>query len=142
MTEHRESSACSTATTTETASSTAPRDRAARAAKQKMLALMDTTTHALIPTALAHLDAAEALAHDSDDVLLAADVRYTRTTLTLASGTSSGIPAIASSDLTTHLESAADALDQYVARASDAAVDLLTARAEITALLLQREHHP
>lgn len=106
-----------------------------------MLALMDTTTNALIPTALAHLDAAEALAH-GNDVLLAADMRYTRTTLTLASGTSSGLPAIASSDLTTHLENAADALDQYVARAPDAAHELLTARAEITALLLQRGHQP
>lgn len=38
-------------------------------------------TDTLIPTALAHLDAAEKIAHDAGDLLLAADLRCVRTTL-------------------------------------------------------------
>lgn len=92
-----------------------------------------------IPTALAHLDAAEAAAHADDDLLLAADIRYSRTTLTLASGTSDAVPAVAASDVMTHLKSAAAVLDEHVDLEPTTANDLLTARAEIAALL-QRGH--
>lgn len=97
------------------------------------------TTVTLIPTALAHLDAAEAAAHAGEDLLLAADVRYVRTTLTLTTGTSSAVPVVAASDVVSHLEHAAAALDQCVELAPNSAGELLTARAEISALL-QRDH--
>lgn len=90
-----------------------------------------------IATALAHLDAAEARAHSGDDLLMAADIRYARTTLTLSTGSASATPVVAASDLTTHLESAAAALDQCVEQSPDLAPDLLSARAEIAALLQQ-----
>lgn len=96
-------------------------------------------TDTLIPTALAHLDAAEEIAHAAGDLPLAADIRYARTTLTLASGTSSAVPVVPASDVPTHLEEAATALDQCVESAPSAADDLLTARAEIGALI-QRGH--
>lgn len=92
-----------------------------------------------IPTALAHLDAAESAAHADDDLLLAADIRYSRTTLTLTSGTSDAVPAVAATDAMTHLKSAAAALDEHVDLEPTTANDLLTARAEIGALL-QRGH--
>lgn len=96
------------------------------------------TTPNLIPTALAHLDAAESLAQADDNVLLAADVRYARTTLTLSTGISQAAAAIPASDLDTHLERASAALDQCVDSDPGAAVDLLAARAELT-VLLQKE---
>lgn len=93
------------------------------------------TTPDLIPTALAHLDAAASLAQAGDDELLAADVRYARTTLTLSTGISQAAAAIPASDLETHLESASAALDQCVDSDPNAAADLLSARAELTVLL-------
>lgn len=96
-----------------------------------------TTNH--ISTALAHLDAAEAAAHADNDLPLAADIRYTRTTLTLASGTSDAVPVVAATDAMTHLKNAGATLDEHVDLEPTAAADFLTSRAEIAALL-QRGH--
>ena len=93
------------------------------------------TNQNLIPTALAHLDAAESVANAQGDILLAADLRYARTTLTLATGTSEALNLIQASDVPTHLRSAAESLDQSIELDPQAAADLLVARAEIQALM-------
>lgn len=88
------------------------------------------TSHAA--SALAHLDLAERAA----DGLLADDIRYVATTLALAAGSTSTTAPMTVTTTSAHLRDAADELDRAVEAGELVVGDALTARSEISALIL------
>lgn len=88
------------------------------------------TSHAA--RALAHLD----LAERTSEGLLADDIRYASTTLAFAAGISSPTDPVGVTTTEQHLLEAASELDLAVQHGELLAADALTARSEISALLL------
>ena len=88
-----------------------------------------------IAEAIAQLEVAEVVGEG----LLADDIRYTRTTLVLATGRIAADTPLAVSSAHEHLLAAAAALDAGVTAGETAAADVLTARSELAALLLRAQ---